>query len=145
MADTKETIAKVRAHGKEIQQVAVTRMLRELDSKVPYKTGKLHDSVKVRNTYGQSVFKTEIKYPSQIANYTNDGTQRHVIYARRAKALRFEIRGKTIFAKYVFHPGTKGTKWFSKTANQARWGMALRAAVRGRGANLSPRDFFGGL
>lgn len=35
------------------------------------------------------------------------GTRPHRIVARRAKALRFEVGGRIVFAKSVRHPGTR--------------------------------------
>lgn len=35
------------------------------------------------------------------------GSRPHIIRPRRARALRFEIGGEVIFARYVRHPGTK--------------------------------------
>ena len=47
------------------------------------------------------------------APYVERGTRPHMIYPRRARALRFEVRGKTVFAKYVRHPGTEA-KWIMR-------------------------------
>lgn len=44
---------------------------------------------------------------SPIAAYMDGGTKPHPIVARRARALRFKIDGRTIFARRVSHPGTK--------------------------------------
>lgn len=42
-----------------------------------------------------------------IVTYLEFGTKPHVIAPDRGGVLVFEIEGKTIFARYVFHPGTK--------------------------------------
>jgi len=44
---------------------------------------------------------------SPVAAFMDRGTKPHPIVARRARALRFTIDGRTIFARSVRHPGTK--------------------------------------
>lgn len=44
---------------------------------------------------------------SPVAVFMDRGTKPHPIVARRARALRFVIDGRTIFARSVRHPGTK--------------------------------------
>ncbi len=41
------------------------------------------------------------------AKFVHGGTKPHVIRARKAKALRFQAGGKTVFARSVNHPGTE--------------------------------------
>lgn len=41
------------------------------------------------------------------AKYVVGGTQPHIIRARRARALRWQSQGSTLFAASVNHPGTK--------------------------------------
>ena len=41
------------------------------------------------------------------ALYIEQGTRPHVILPRRARALRFEINGRVVYARRVNHPGTK--------------------------------------
>lgn len=47
-------------------------------------------------------------------------TRPHIIRPVRAKTLRFETRGKTIFASYVRHPGTRGQHVMKRAAAYAR-------------------------
>lgn len=44
----------------------------------------------------------------------HEGSAPHIIRARRAKTLRFEIRGVVVFRKQVRHPGTRGTKFLTR-------------------------------
>lgn len=39
------------------------------------------------------------------------GSKPHIIRARRARALRFVVGGKTIFRRWVRHPGTRGYRF----------------------------------
>lgn len=76
---------------------------------------------------------------SVIAAYLNDGTKRHVIAAKNAKALCFVQNGAKRFAKRVMHPGTKPLNY---EATETRLGQkdledfgdgALRRAVERSG------------
>lgn len=50
----------------------------------------------------------------------HDGSGPHVIRPRRAKALRFVIGGKTIYAQKVRHPGSRGTFFLRRGLDAAR-------------------------
>ncbi|MEZ7005822.1 hypothetical protein [Streptomyces sp. AD55] len=41
------------------------------------------------------------------STYVINGTKPHLIRPRRAKALRFQAGGRTVFAAHARHPGTK--------------------------------------
>jgi hypothetical protein len=49
-----------------------------------------------------------------------DGTRPHVIRPRRAKALRFDMGGRTVFAKRVNHPGTKPNNFMAEALREGR-------------------------
>ncbi|MCX5326277.1 hypothetical protein [Streptomyces sp. NBC_00120] len=52
--------------------------------------------------------------------YVLDGTRPHIIRPRRKKALRFDVGGRTVFAKVVHHPGTKPNDFLGKALRQGR-------------------------
>jgi hypothetical protein len=49
-----------------------------------------------------------------------EGTRPHIIRARRAKALRFEVDGQIVFAKYVRHPGTRPNNFLGQALRLGR-------------------------
>ncbi|MFJ7586956.1 hypothetical protein ACIQZO_06090 [Streptomyces sp. NPDC097617] len=49
-----------------------------------------------------------------------DGTRPHIIRPRRAKVLRFEIRGREVFAAYVRHPGTRPNDFLGRALREGR-------------------------
>ena len=51
----------------------------------------------------------------RVARMLNDGTRAHRIVATNAKALRFEVNGRTVFAKSVNHPGISPTDWLDRS------------------------------
>lgn len=53
--------------------------------------------------------------PRSYVMYEHDGTPPHVIRPRKPNgALRFESRGKIVFARKVNHPGTTGTRFLTR-------------------------------
>lgn len=73
---------------------------------VPVRTGLLRSSIE-KGGFGDFLYVSMGNPRAYYAPYVEYGTRLHMIYPRRAQALRFEVRGKTVFAKYVRHPGTK--------------------------------------
>ncbi len=47
----------------------------------------------------------ECNHPA--VRYVLEGTRPHLIRPRRAKALRFEVRGRVVYSAYARHPGTR--------------------------------------
>ena len=43
-----------------------------------------------------------------------EGTPGHPIVARRAKKLRFEVEGRVLYRKRVWHPGYDGDNWLAE-------------------------------
>lgn len=48
------------------------------------------------------------------------GTRPHLIRPRRAKALRFDVGGTTVFAKLVHHPGTRPNDFMARALRLGR-------------------------
>lgn len=59
-----------------------------------------------------------VRHPAAI--YVTGGTRPHLIRPVRAKALRFTVGGRVVYAKLVHHPGTKPNDFLRQ---------ALRAAL----------------
>jgi hypothetical protein len=58
------------------------------------------------------------RHPASL--YVLGGTRPHVIRPVRARALKFTVGGRTVYAKVVMHPGTRPNNWL---------GESLRAAL----------------
>ncbi|PWI15947.1 hypothetical protein DI272_18600 [Streptomyces sp. Act143] len=52
--------------------------------------------------------------------YVLEGTRPHLIRARRARALRFEVDGQIVFAKVVRHPGTRPNNFMGRALRLGR-------------------------
>lgn len=72
-----------------------------------YKTGALHNSINVNARHSTSKIEATIKANANHGVFIEEGTRAHIIKPKSRKALMFNSGGKTVFAKYVNHPGTK--------------------------------------
>lgn len=52
------------------------------------------------------------------ALYQSQGTRPHIIAAKRARALRFTVAGRTVFTKTVRHPGTRPNTYLTRHLNE---------------------------
>lgn len=94
-------------------------------------TGRLRASIRVerRSFFGlrqRWTVGSDVEYAPMV----NGGTRPHIIRPRRAKALRFKVGGRTVYAKVVRHPGTRARPFLDR---------ALREVARGRGYDITQR------
>jgi hypothetical protein len=52
--------------------------------------------------------------------YVLDGTRPHLIRPRRARALRFTMGSRTVFAAVVRHPGTRANDFLGRALREGR-------------------------
>ena len=70
----------------------------------PKKTGRLVASAYVVSPRaGVQVMRVDAPYAAVV----EFGSRPHPIFPRHAQALRFEVGGRVVFARYVRHPGTR--------------------------------------
>jgi len=81
----------------------------------PKKTGQTSESWRVV-IEKDIVYLMNIQF-GHIIEFLNDGTKPHTIEPKNAKALRFVIDGKVVFAKKVEHPGIEARKFVDKILN----------------------------
>lgn len=55
---------------------------------------------------------------ADYALYVHEGSRPHLIRPRRAKALRFQIGGRTVFARLVRHPGVRARPFLRNAAER---------------------------
>lgn len=84
------------------------------------RTGRLRAGITAyfASSNGRSVT-WEILSPMPYSVYVENPTRPHTIRARNARALRFEVGGRTVFAKQVSHPGTRGYPFMGPGYQQA--------------------------
>ena len=84
--------------------------------KAPERTGRLKKSIRKSVRPNKAVIGPSVPY----AVYVEYGTRPHEIRPVRAKALRFEVDSKIVFAARVLHPGTRPQPFVRETAEQIR-------------------------
>lgn len=81
----------------------------------PYKSGNLKFHATIGTMYTPTCYR--IHFDSTIApyvTYLEEGTSPHDIFPVTRKMLKFEVNGKTVFARSVHHPGSTKHKDFIK-------------------------------
>lgn len=69
----------------------------------------IHSTISTQS-YG---FLVRVGAENPIAYLHHEGTKPHYIFPKTAKTLRFNHRGKIVYAKVVRHPGTKPNRYLS--------------------------------
>lgn len=64
------------------------------------------------------------------AEMVHDGTRPHIIRPRNARALRFMVGGRVVYARVVHHPGTRPRPFLDR---------AVREVTAGRGYTVTDR------
>ncbi len=118
-------------------------VLHWLDLDVPKSAGRAkagHQRLKstriVTDRSNASSVSINIKYPTKVANYTDEGTRAHPIRSKRGgPALRFKTAdGRVVYARSVkWKPGPgvkKNKKWFRKNTSITAWRIAIRQALK---------------
>lgn len=54
----------------------------------------------------------------EYALAVHDGSGPYTIRPRRRKALKFTVDGRTVFARSVRHPGTRGRPWMARAGRE---------------------------
>lgn len=88
------------------------------------RTGRLQDKTQasrvVRTSGGRLI---RVFNPLRYAAAIDTGSKRHVIEARRRKALRFMVGGRLVFRRRVMHPGTRPYKFLFRATHSAHRAM----------------------
>jgi hypothetical protein len=106
------------AYGKELADA--------LKEEVPVRTGALRDSIRyevLNQGRRDVVLRVDMgnkKRPDVVVKSMNFGSLPHVIRPKRRKFLRFQWKGKTVFAKSVNHPGTTRDPFIYRAELKAR-------------------------
>lgn len=99
---------------------ALEAIAQQAKVEAPVRTGRLRDSIRVSPIRWVGLFKAEGKVEATVpyAVFVHEGTRPHVIRARNAKALHFQMHGRDVFCKSVHHPGTKPNPFMMRAATK---------------------------
>jgi hypothetical protein len=89
---------------------AVTRTARR---RVNVRSGYLRSTIGDRTTVLGATVLTETYATAKYARFVHDPTRAHAITPTRARALRFQVGGRTVFARRVWHPGYRGNPFLA--------------------------------
>lgn len=94
------------------------RIANQARQDVPVKTGHLGRSVRegAIRFVGSLTVEGSVEATASYAAAVHEGARPHVIRPHTASALRFEIGGRTVFAKMVRHPGMKARPFLRNAA-----------------------------
>jgi hypothetical protein len=107
--DERELNDQVRTFERRRMASLQRRVANQARADVPVDTGHLGQSIgegQIRFT-GPRTVEGSVHALAKYAAPVHEGSRPHLIRPRNAQALRFQIGGRTVFAKLVRHPGTK--------------------------------------
>jgi len=85
----------------------------------PVDTGRLRASIKSKRSRFFTLRPKVTVYSNvDYAGFVNDGTRPHIIRPRRAKALRFRVGGRIVYARVVNHPGTRARPFLDRALEE---------------------------
>jgi hypothetical protein len=114
-----------------------------LKSETPVRTGRLKNSTRFQIQGGPGDQRLEIRQGAKTPEGTHYlpfvvlGTRPHTIVPRGGGVLRFEIGGRTVFAKKVNHPGNRPNKYPQRVLNRAR--PQIEQITRQAGVRIASR------
>jgi hypothetical protein len=82
-------------------------------------TGRYRNGFQKRSKFTARGPGWEVFNPVSYAPYLEEGTKPHIIRPKTKKALRFKVGGRTVFAAFVNHPGTKAGHVLTDAVRQA--------------------------
>ena len=132
------TLPRVRAALMSKRDALLLALEAKMKARVPVKTGALRRSIfsKATDTADAVAGMTATSPDVNYASFVEIGTKAHIIRAVNAKALAFQMGGKTVFATQVMHPGTTGQFFVLQTFQDMRQQIIdeLEAAAQGAAA-----------
>ncbi|MFA5711470.1 hypothetical protein [Mycolicibacterium sp.] len=96
------------------------RIANQARADVPVKTGNLGRSIREGEIKMVGPFRVEgsVEATADYAAAVHEGSRPYVIRPRKAKALRFQVGGRTVFAARVNHPGVRARPFLRNAAER---------------------------
>lgn len=131
MADLTSAKQLVRRHARDVMDRTAERVESDTKAASPVDTGELQARTRAGDAHGAgNVIEFDLTADTDYAEIVAKGSRPHIIRPRSARALRFNVGGRVIYARVVHHPGTRpNTTWWSDAALTTRFRSALTRAV----------------
>ncbi len=101
------------------QVVDVTRRIyNRANILTPVDTGNLRAHNQMTATRESPGARGWVYNDADYAEAVHNGSGPYVIRPRKGKALKFEVGGRTVFAKSVRHPGTRARPWIARAGQE---------------------------
>ncbi|MFJ3545480.1 hypothetical protein ACIPQH_25330 [Streptomyces rubiginosohelvolus] len=110
----------LRARGGTAERVLRRRLNRTANYARDEAPGSMGDYIDTRVEDGPRGLVGVVECTHPAVRFVLDGTRPHVIRPRRASVLRFELGGRTVFAKRVSHPGTRANNFLLRALRLGR-------------------------
>jgi len=129
LKELRKTLERIPDHLRNILDDLTKETYEKAVQYAPVRTGFLRRNIiwRVEGLTGRVV--SQAPYSA----FVEFGTRPHMIFPRRARALRFEVGGQVVFARYVRHPGTRGQFFMRRALYDAlnRLSEFVRARLHG--------------
>lgn len=115
---TRELRSRIRALGQAFKPLGkdwADETVKLMRPQIPVATGKTRRSVRRRN----ASMKRATVVGSFVNYFLDKGPVPHPIRPKRARMLRFQAEGRTVFARSVRHPGFRGLGYRNRAARAA--------------------------
>lgn len=113
--DAAGRFASANFEGEKLLDAIEASALRAAKKAAPRRSGQLADRLHAVRRTNERLITSEVPY----LKYVIGGTRAHVIHAKNARALAFNIGGRTVFAKSVNHPGTRANDFLETALDDA--------------------------
>ncbi|EMF20424.1 hypothetical protein H114_32814 [Streptomyces gancidicus BKS 13-15] len=110
----------VRARGGIAHRVMTTRTRRIANIAAAEAPGRMGDYVDWEVRQGPRGLQGVVRCDHPAVHYVLRGTRPHLIRPRRARALRFQADGQTVFSQLVRHPGTRPNPFLQRALRMGR-------------------------
>ena len=107
----------------------------------PVDTGRLRASGSMRIAERGSAVVGQVEYTADYAAAVHNGTRPRVIVPRRGRYLRFQVGGRTVYARRVRHPGTPARPYLAtalvEVAGRAGFTVSIGRNVTSLGGTVA--------
>lgn len=120
----------IRGASRQELEEAARQVVNRAKVLAPVDTGRLRASIRVerrRTLTLRSIY--TIGSDVEYADMVHGGTRPHIIRPRTKQVLKFQVGGRTVYAKLVHHPGTRARPFLDRALREvaAQRGYSFRS------------------